>query len=65
MSHIGIDAYLYAKNSVIHRMNPMTKVVAVLAMVISVAIVKDIYMALFALLLSFLMIFAAKLPIGF
>ncbi|MDL2261731.1 cobalt ECF transporter T component CbiQ [Methanimicrococcus sp. OttesenSCG-928-J09] len=61
----GIDSYLYNNTSVIHRMNPMTKVVAVLAMVISVAIVKDINMALFALLLSILMIIAAKLPIRF
>lgn len=65
MAHLGIDSYLYAKNSMVHRMNPTTKVVAVLAMVISVAIVKDIYMALFALLLSFLMIIIAKLPIKF
>lgn len=65
MTALGIDSHLYAKSSVIHRMNPMTKVVAVLVMVISVAIVKDIYMALFALLLSFLMIFFAKLPIKF
>ncbi|MBZ3935045.1 cobalt ECF transporter T component CbiQ [Methanimicrococcus blatticola] len=65
MAQFGIDSYLYAKNSPVHRMNPTTKVVAVLAMVISVAIVKDIYMATFALLLSFLMILIAKLPIKF
>lgn len=61
----GIDPYLYNNTSVIHRMNPMTKVIVVLAMVISVAIVKDINMALFALLLSILMIIAAKLPVRF
>lgn len=61
----GIDSYLYAKNSFIHRMNPMTKVIAVLALVISVAVVNDIYMAVFAFLLSFLMIIAARLPIKF
>ncbi|WNY23272.1 Energy-coupling factor transporter transmembrane protein EcfT [Methanimicrococcus hongohii] len=65
MSQMGIDSHLYAKTSVIHRMNPMTKVIAVLLLVISIAIVNDIYMALFALILSFLMILAAKLPIKF
>ncbi len=65
MDHPGIDSYLYAKNSMVHRMNPMTKVVAVLILVISAAVVKDIYMALFALLLSFIMILAAKLPVTF
>ncbi|WNY28239.1 Energy-coupling factor transporter transmembrane protein EcfT [Methanimicrococcus stummii] len=61
----GIDSQLYAKTSVIHRMNPMTKVIAILLLVISVAIVNDIRMAFFVLILSFLMIFAAKLPILF
>lgn len=61
----GIDSYLYAKNSVVHRMNPMTKVIAVLALVISAAVVKDIYMASFAFLLSFLMMIAARLPVRF
>lgn len=61
----GIDAYLYSTSSVIHRMNPMTKVIAITLMVISAAIVKDIRMALLMLLLSALMIIAAKLPIRF
>ena len=43
----------------------MTKVIAVLAAVISVAVVNDIRMALFAIFLSFLMVFAARLPIKF
>ena len=65
MSRMGIDSHLYSKTSVVHRMNPMTKVIVVLAMVISVAVVKNLNMAIFTLLLSFLMILAAKLPIGF
>lgn len=65
MDHPGIESYLYSTTSIIHRMNPMAKVIAVLAMVISVAIVKDIYMALLALLLSLSMIAAARLPIRF
>ncbi|MDV0445601.1 Energy-coupling factor transporter transmembrane protein EcfT [Methanimicrococcus sp. At1] len=65
MASPGIDSHLYAKTSVIHRMNPMTKVIAVLLMVISAAIVNDIRMAGLALILSFLMVLAAKLPFTF
>ncbi|MDR2943962.1 MAG: cobalt ECF transporter T component CbiQ [Methanosarcinales archaeon] len=65
MDRPEIDSYLYAKNSMIHRMDPMTKVISVLLWVISAAIAIDIRTAAFVLLLSFIMIIAAKLPAGF
>ena len=64
MDH-AIGSYNSEKVSIIHRMEPMTKVVSSLLIVISVAVVKDINMAAAALLFAGLMIIISRLPIGF
>ena len=60
-----IGSYNGEKMSVIHQMESMTKVVSALLIVISIAIVKDIYIATAALIFSILMVILSRLPIKF
>jgi cobalt ABC transporter, permease protein CbiQ len=61
----SIGSYNSEKISIIHRMEPMTKVVSSLLIVISVAVVKDINIAAAAFVFSVLMVIISRLSIGF
>jgi len=64
MDH-AIGSYNSEKDSVIHRMESITKVISALLIVISVAIVKDIRIAAAVFLFSILILIISRLPIKF
>lgn len=64
MEYPEVDKHASLK-SPIHKLDPRLKLVSFLVLIFSVVLINDLRFALIALLISFLLLFVSKLPLGF